>query len=441
MLASDQSIYLNKWLLTFRDAEIKAAHEEQHKKKVLQVSSKYLPFVLMLYALFTILDIYALPQTYQKIILLRFGVIIPLLLTELLLIALIREKLYNYCLLFNLFEFLVLMFGILMMLCLANPNEVGYATYIMGLFIISLWCITPKYNIIETTVYLLLMVFCYNLIAIFNLELFDHNFSLFLTNNFFLFSFYISCMLVAYVQKDTTKKSFFLQYRLNKLSQNLEEQVQQRTEQLEIERQKTNKALIDGQEMERTRLGQDLHDDLGIQIISLKHQVEIDQQHPSYEKMNVLYYRIDQLYQSMRGISKNMLPYSLKKMGLILSIQDLCNNLEEKMDHLQVITKLDTSLVINCQTTQIYLYRIIQELISNTIKHAKAATITIALFQQEGTIKLIVADDGIGFDENKAFGGIGIRNVIARIHLLRGKYQFKSPLHKGSRIEILIPSI
>ena len=441
MLASDQPIYLNKWLLTFRDAEIKAAHEQQHKKKVLEVSSKYLPFVLILYALFAILDIYVLPQTYQKVILLRFGVIIPLLLTELLLIALIRQKLYKYYLLFNLFEFLVLLFGILMMLSIANPNELGYSTYIMGLFIISLWCVTPKYNIIETIIYLLLMVLSYNLIAIFNLTLLDNNFSLFLNNNFFLISFASSCLMVAYVQKDTTKKSFYLQYQLNKLSQNLEEKVQKRTEQLEIERQKTNKALIDGQEMERTRLGQDLHDDLGIQIISLKHQVEIDQQHPSQEKMKILYYRIEQLYQSMRGISKNMLPYSLKKMGLILSIQDLCNSLEEKVNHLQVITKLDMNLVINCQTTQIYLYRIIQELITNAIKHAQASTIKIELFLQENTINLIVEDDGIGFNEDKFFEGVGIRNVMARILLLHGKHQFKSTLNKGSRIEIQIPKV
>ncbi|HHH49747.1 MAG TPA: tetratricopeptide repeat protein, partial [Saprospiraceae bacterium] len=202
-------------------------------------------------------------------------------------------------------------------------------------------------------------------------------------------------------------------------------------------------SMIEGQEAERLRIAKDLHDSLGgllstIKIYFTKSIANNNNTSPSEltQKTSEL---IDEACIEVRRISHNMMPHALSISGLKGAVEDLSLQLQEQ--------GFQTTLEINQlpdnidNTKQIVLYRLIQEIISNIKKHAQAKNILIQLFGYDKEINLIIEDDGLGFDYDKAIkkDGLGLKSINSRVDFLDGKIEWDSQLHKGTTLTINIP--
>ena len=143
----------------------------------------------------------------------------------------------------------------------------------------------------------------------------------------------------------------------------------------------------------------------------------------------------------MRRVAHNMMPEALLKFGLGEAIQDYCDGINEsniiKIKYTQI-----GSLQTLIQSTAIVLYRIVQELTNNSIKHAAAKNIFVQITKHQKGFTITVEDDGKGFDIKTLpdIKGTGLRNVRSRIDYLKGEWDVKSDNGKGTSINIEIPN-
>ncbi|MGB8191931.1 MAG: histidine kinase, partial [Chitinophagaceae bacterium] len=195
---------------------------------------------------------------------------------------------------------------------------------------------------------------------------------------------------------------------------------QQRINELETEKKLTAaEAVLKGEEQERTRLAKDLHDGLGGMMSGTKYSFETMKQNLVMTPENQQTFdrsmdMLDSSIKEMRRVAHNMMPEALVKFGLDIALQDFCNDIDQTGAlHIEYQsigmenTKLD-------QTTSIAIYRIVQELISNTMKHAGARNSIVQLSKTDDRITIAVEDDGRGFDSAgpKMTKGIGWTNIM-----------------------------
>jgi signal transduction histidine kinase len=134
-----------------------------------------------------------------------------------------------------------------------------------------------------------------------------------------------------------------------------------------------------------------------------------------------------------------MIPNALIKSGLVAAVRDFVNRMgNEKLKINLVVLGLDERLNSNAETV---IFRVLQELISNIIKHAQANEITIQLIREKNEFTLMVEDNGKGFDLEKAGSqdGIGLKNIRSRVEYLNGSVSFDSAPGKGTTIVVEIP--
>lgn len=212
----------------------------------------------------------------------------------------------------------------------------------------------------------------------------------------------------------------------------------------EIEEEKTKRfnALIDGQEMERQRLSRDLHDSLGQSILAVKIKLEQTKNSNQEKNQQIIAETQDLLkstIQEIRHISNDLMPPVLEAFGIEHGLKNLCKD-----------TSVNTSINVDfiCENIpetvekrlQIYIYRISQEAINNITKHSTATSATLKLRFKSGSIHLIIADNGKGFDLIKNNNsGNGILNMKQRVELLNGEFSILSSPQKGTLITIKIP--
>lgn len=226
-------------------------------------------------------------------------------------------------------------------------------------------------------------------------------------------------------------------------------QIQQKAElDAEIARQKEIrvKAVIDAEEKERRRIAQDLHDGVG-QLLSaaklnLSHlEDKIKTETPEQkEALNHAIQLVDDSVKEVRTVSHNMMPNTLIKLGLASAVREFIT----KMGHLPNL-KIDLEMIgmdsrLEPQTETV-LYRVIQEVINNIIKHAGANHVGIQLIRHENEISVMIEDNGVGFDTKKIneFDGIGLKGIFSRIEFLNGTVHFDSVSGRGTTVIIEIP--
>lgn len=234
----------------------------------------------------------------------------------------------------------------------------------------------------------------------------------------------------------------WLYYRkAQKLAQQKEINYQQQLEEVKQRQQATfAKALLEGEEKERKRLAGDLHDGLGGMLSGVKINLSRLVNTNKENSMNTdLYKVIDQLDTSvteLRRIARNMMPESLLQLGLEASLKDMCHEIttaDTKVD----FQSFNISKEIPGEM-QVTIYRIIQELVSNAIRHADATEIFIQCSQTENTFFITVEDNGKGFDTSSigTHKGIGLANVKRRVEYLKGKLDIASVKEEGTDINI-----
>jgi signal transduction histidine kinase len=232
-----------------------------------------------------------------------------------------------------------------------------------------------------------------------------------------------------------------LSYRTYQQKQKLQ---QQRISELETQQQLTaTEAVLKGEEQERTRLAKDLHDGLGGMLSGIKYSFNTmkgnlimtpDNAQAFERSMDML----DSSIKEMRRVAHNMMPEALVKFGLDTALKDFCNDINQTGALKVNYQSIGLSHSTIEQTTAITIYRIVQELINNTMKHAAAANAIVQLSQTDGKISITVEDDGKGFDTiilNKT-KGIGWSNIQNRVEFLKGKLDVQSKQGNGTSVLI-----
>ena len=225
-----------------------------------------------------------------------------------------------------------------------------------------------------------------------------------------------------------------------KLSVQKEINYKQQLRDLEQKQQlKVTKAMLDGEEHERERVARDLHDGLGGMLAGVKIGLSGWSNANSGAADKDLHRIIGQLDNSvgeLRRIARNLLPETLLKFGLQVALEDLCefymrDDLHVDFQSLNIEKNIPLSIQLN-------IYRIVQELISNAIKHANAKHIMLQCSQNDSVFFITFEDDGHGFDTAVLASkkGMGLDNLNNRITFLKGTLEIKSVINEGTTINI-----
>lgn len=222
------------------------------------------------------------------------------------------------------------------------------------------------------------------------------------------------------------------------------------TKRIEVEKQLQDERLmrlswvIDGQEIERSRLARELHDGLGQSLIALKLkfesiEAENEKNRRLHEDLNKLF---NKTIEDIRRISHDLMPSGLTQFGITTALRNLCNEITEstgKIVEFDADPKLEDLKL--SQKFSLALYRIAQEAINNSIKHSDALQIAVNLLKMENHVLLSIADNGKGFkyESTYKFVGNGIYNMRERVNMLGGTFEVNSELNQGTEVVVRFP--
>ncbi|MBU0486427.1 MAG: sensor histidine kinase [Bacteroidetes bacterium] len=225
----------------------------------------------------------------------------------------------------------------------------------------------------------------------------------------------------------------------------------QRARQLLI-REKANEAIretekmmlsriVEAEENEKTRFAKDLHDGLGPLLSAVKlYFNELPATNPREEEIrkrtNEL---LNEAVTSTRTIANNLMPTTIRKYGLVKALDAFCEKVSFS-GSIQVDFKADPADMAADKTIEIVLFRVVTELINNTIKHSGAKNVIIRLRKDNQTVRVVYQDDGQGFDYEKIMSstdkGLGLNNILTRINSVNGTCNIGSSPGNGIHVTI-----
>ncbi len=201
-------------------------------------------------------------------------------------------------------------------------------------------------------------------------------------------------------------------------------------------------------EEERQRIAMEIHDGVGQNLLlikmkmqSLEHAAELDKKKKDYFQ---IISSLENTINDLKSLMYNLKPRILEEMGLKPALISLCNDITKSgalngsVDFAGINERMDRKL-------ELALYRITQEALTNIVKHSKAKNIHIHLREDEDTLKLIISDDGVGFDfentvlDSKGQKNLGLLNMQERVENFNGKIKIESNPDEGTIIIIEIP--
>jgi len=220
-------------------------------------------------------------------------------------------------------------------------------------------------------------------------------------------------------------------------------------------------SLIKGEENERARLSQELHDGLGPLMSTLKFFMQGIQRIENPDKIKEIAQKaqsvFEEILQTITEVSNNLSPHILRKFGLFTGLKTFIEknikhtgiNFIFDFNHKQFEDAICAKTLQKCKLTQhldeiceITIYRVITELINNSFKHSKATQIILNISKIDHCIIINYADNGSGFDINnnsKINNGLGLQNMQNRIKNINGCITFTTEPNKGFAVEIIIP--
>ena len=218
---------------------------------------------------------------------------------------------------------------------------------------------------------------------------------------------------------------------------------EQKIKQLEEEKKLlAARSIVEGQEEERKRIAKELHDGLGVLLSTAKMQFtsikdKSPENRPLIEKATKL---LEQATGDVRKISHNMMPGLLTKFGLFEAVEDLFEQLDET-EVLNAGVNITGETKRLAENTEIMLYRVIQEMVNNTLKHAQAKNISINMNLQPEMLNIQYSDDGKGFNvkEKIESKSIGMTSIQSRIKFLEGDVTAESKPNEGVSYYMQIP--
>lgn len=190
-------------------------------------------------------------------------------------------------------------------------------------------------------------------------------------------------------------------------------------------------AFIEGEEKEKVRIGRELHDGIAQEVVGIK--LAMQQQNADSKLIDEL----TRISHDIRNISHELMPQTLKDFGLKIAVEDICQKiLGPSGIQYEVHTTLPDERLPH--KIEITLYRVLQELVHNIIKHSRATEVLVQLRKMNNHILLVVEDNGTGFKDSKK-RGIGISNLQSRVQLLDGNLQYESGENEGTTAIVRVP--
>jgi signal transduction histidine kinase len=225
------------------------------------------------------------------------------------------------------------------------------------------------------------------------------------------------------------------------LAQKSEELYQQKAvELIKNEQVKSMRNYIKGEENERSRIASELHDGIGGSLSAIKLKLSKIAEEDENEKIEKVIKNVDVLYHDVRSISHNLISPELKNSIFIEIINNLVNDIKEATSLEITLEYLEEDKInLLSEEIQVTVYRMIQELLKNSIAHSNGTKIEINVTKFEHELNLVIEDNGAGFDTSKKKLGIGLRNLEARTKALGGKLIIDSVIGRGSAFNITIP--
>jgi signal transduction histidine kinase len=199
--------------------------------------------------------------------------------------------------------------------------------------------------------------------------------------------------------------------------------------------------VINSQEKERTRISAELHDGLGQVLSAARLNLAAMEgnavEGPQLQKALGL---IDRSCKELREISHDMMPSLLMKAGLVAAAKELIEGIKQggKVDVGLDVELMEERLPADIELN---LFRVLQELLTNIYKYAKATEVQIQIIREEKGITMMVEDNGVGFDPEhlKSSSGNGWYNIQSRVRLMGGEYEIDSRIDSGSVITVSVP--
>ena len=282
------------------------------------------------------------------------------------------------------------------------------------------------------------------------------------TNNVVLYVLIVKCIMLSIAMLDRLKifkeekelaqkhvienLEELAQYK-ESINQQLAQKIREKTQELTSKQNEVKLAIIQGEERERKRIAQELHDGMGSLLATLKLHVEslnLEDKHLNkfeWKTYQGLLEMVDYACVELRDISHNMLPAGIDHFGLDATLKSDISKLNK---HKNVYINFYSQGLesIKNKEIELHVYRIVLELLNNVIKHAQASTANLQLMHYEQSLSIIIEDNGVGFNTNiNEKSGIGIISVKSRVESLSGKMQIDSIVNSGTTITIVIPLI
>jgi signal transduction histidine kinase len=204
--------------------------------------------------------------------------------------------------------------------------------------------------------------------------------------------------------------------------------------------------MLQGQEEERSRVARDLHDGLGgmlstvrLYLGALGGRVVLPEEPARLFTQSLEH--LDSSISELRRVARNMMPETLLRFGLVQALQDVCEATQQTgaLDVQFQVHGLTERLE---QRTEVVIFRIAQELLTNVIRHAKARSVIVQLMRHENLLQLVVEDDGQGFQPTTARAGVGLRSIQARASYLNAQLDIQSEPGQGTSVtlELALPA-
>lgn len=195
-------------------------------------------------------------------------------------------------------------------------------------------------------------------------------------------------------------------------------------------------------ENERKRIVSDLHDELGPLLSVVKFQVSsLETQDPEDLKLiEKASNNLDEILDHIRAICNHLMPQALIRKGLIMAIKEFIGELDNRTSIKIDFSYGDVSIPAE---TEVHIYRMIQEIVNNAIKHSEADSMIIDLVSKNGKIVIKIHDNGKGLPSEtilKESRGLGLKNILSRVDILKGDLYLASKPHMGTTYTIELPN-
>jgi two-component system, sensor histidine kinase LadS len=209
-----------------------------------------------------------------------------------------------------------------------------------------------------------------------------------------------------------------------------------------------SQSLISTLENERKRLSGEFHDSIGQNLLVIRNRILLmlkqTQTNGQKEKLDGLAAITSETLDEIRAISQNLRPTTLDTIGLTASLSNMLARLKRSTEiKIEVVCPQNIDEII-AKELEINVYRILQELMNNVLKHSKASHATVTITQNEHQLLIEIKDDGVGFDTQKMAltnAGNGFTSIKERVKILRGEMKIVSEIQKGTTVEIALPIV